>query len=407
MTVWIGEQGNLSPRMKVGNNGSLGLFYSLVTEALGWWIGDGEGKTMGLAPYGNTKKTGGVLDKWRPHYEEGILKKGVNFGAVGAWSNPAGTIHWHMREVREVKKLVDRYGAENIAAEAQKVLEEEMVPLIISWLNKEKTRNLAVSGGVFLNVKLNQRLCESRAMNRFHVYPDAGDGGLSAGAALYSYYRLRKGKYNSIIKSVYWGKGYSDDYIENLLKTRRLKYRKQSESDLYKIVARKLTENKIIGWFNGKMETGPRALGNRSILMDPRRAINKDIINQTVKYREAFRPFCPSMTLAAAKKYLVNYINNAYFMVISFNVTKEAKKDIPAVVHVDGTARPQIVTEETNKPFYYLIKEFGNLTGVEALLNTSFNVKGEPIVSSPSDALKCFIDTGMDYLVLGNFIISK
>lgn len=407
LTIWLADNGKIYPRLKIGHKGSLGFFYSLVTEALGWWVGDGEGKTMGLSPYGKGNNAYGILDPYIPRYKNGKLMKGVNFGPVGVWKVPEGTIHWHFQDALKVRELIDRYGRENIAYEAQRLLEEEMVGLVSYWLNKEKVSSLAAAGGVFLNVKMNQRIWETGLLKSFHIYPDAGDGGLTAGAALYAYFNTSKSSRIFRMSNMYWGPEFSDGEIEKMLKTRKVKYKKFTPIELVKKVALLLSQNKIIGWFQGRMEAGPRALGNRSILMDPRRAENKDIINSIVKYREPFRPFCPSMTKEAGKIYLMNPMDNSAYMIVSCNVKEDKRKEIPAVVHVDGTVRPQIVTKETNPLFYQLLKEFGHLTGVEVLLNTSFNIKEEPMVCTPSDALKCFIDTGIDYLVLKSYLIGK
>ena len=185
-----------------------------------------------------------------------------------------------------------------------------------------------------------------------------------------------------------------------------LRFKKVNDQKIIKETANLLSKGYIIGWFQGRMETGPRALGNRSILMDPRKLKNKDIINSRVKYREAFRPFCPSMLDSAIKEYMVN-VPEIPFMNVSGDVRKNKINDIPAVTHVDGTARPQSVSKKTNPRFYKLIQEFGKITGVPVLLNTSFNIKGEPVVCSPEDAVKCFFDTGIDYLVIGNYIVNK
>ena len=406
MTIWIGNNGELIPRMKIGNNGSLGLFYSLITEALGWWVGDGEGKTMGLAPYGKQTKAIKDLEKYLPRYKNGKLWKKYNFGTTGAWAMPLGSVHWHFKDAHNVQKLIHQYGAENIAAAAQTLLEREMIALITWWIKREKITHLAAAGGVFLNVKMNQRIWETGLLENFHIYPDAGDAGLSSGAALYCYFKTHKASIPAL-QTLCWGPDYTDNDIEAALHIRRIPYKKLSKSDLISLAAKELASNKIVGWFQGRMEVGPRALGNRSILANPSLAKNKDIVNARVKYREAFRPFCPSMTPAAAKEFLQNPMKNAKYMIVSFNVPVEKRKKIPAVVHVDGTTRPQVVTRVDNPLFYDLLKEFGKHTGVEVLLNTSFNIKGEPIVCSPSDALKCFIDTGIDYLVMGRYLIQK
>jgi carbamoyltransferase len=387
-----------------GADGSLGWFYGLVTEGLGWWVGDGEGKTMGLAPYGDPKKAEGVLDKYCPHYENGRLVRPHNFGKVGAWLE-TGTLHWHFAEAAEVAELVKKYGREHIAAEAQRVLEREMIPFVQHWLKKEGTRKACFSGGLMLNVKMNQRLWESGALDVQHIFSEAGDAGLAAGAALYANAVLGGKIAAKPIRDVYWGPRFEDDYIEFLLNERGLHYEKTT--DIAAAAAERLAAGRIVGWFQGRMEAGPRALGCRSILMDTSKAENKDIINARVKFREGFRPFCPSMTPKAAKELLDPRARPERFMITSFDVQPSQRHRIPAVVHADGTARPQVVEEDMNPLFHRLLVEFGKRTGTECLLNTSFNIKGEPIVCNPREAIRCFFDTGLDSLVLGSFILDK
>lgn len=404
-TVWIGENDKLIPKLKVGREGSLGAFYGLVTEALGWWVGDGEGKTMGLAPYGSFKKTRGMLDKFLPIYENGKLKKSYNWGFPGIWEDMGGA-HFHFADTPKVISLIKKYGKENVAAEAQRVLEEQLLNFVKYWIEKENVKYLATAGGVFLNVKANQRIWELGLLKDYHIYPDAGDGGISAGAALYGYF---KGNNEDIPKlsNVYFGPSYSNKEIQDVLKVRQINYHYLNNKDLVKVTAKLLSKNKIIGWFQGRMEVGPRALGNRSILMDPRKSENKDIINARVKYREPFRPFCPSTIDKAASSYFRNLSPNPSYMIISFDVLEDKKAEIPSVTHVDGTARPQVLKSKDNPLFYNLIEEFGKITGVPVLLNTSFNIRGKPIVVSPDEAIQCFYNTGLDYLVIGNFLISK
>lgn len=406
-TIYFCKKGEMIPIIKIDRNGSLGFFYNIVTEALGWQISEGEGKTMGLAPYGDTRRTKGLLDEFAPFFKDGKLTKTINFGVLKSWKTD-GTFHWHIPQADDVKKLVDKYGSENIAAEAQRVLEDQMLNFIVPWIKKLKIKKVAAAGGVFLNVKMNQRIWETGLLDDFFIYPDAGDAGLTIGAGLFTYYSVLKNKYiPKRIKNTYWGKEYSDETIEKILKLRKLKYTKYADKlKLVKDTAKLLANEAIVAWFQGKMEAGPRALGNRSILMDPRKSENKDIINSRVKFREGFRPFCPSMTPEAAKKYLINPTSSD-FMIISFDVPKDKVKDIPAVVHVDGTARPQVVTKSANPLYHQLIDEFGKLTGVPVLLNTSFNIKGQPMIEDPQTAIKCFYDTGLDFLVIGSFILSK
>jgi carbamoyltransferase len=387
-----------------GGNGSLGWFYGLVTEGLGWWVGDGEGKTMGLAPYGNPDKAAGVLNKYCPHYENGRLVRPHTFGQVGAWLD-TGTFHWHFPEAQEIYDLVQKHGREHIAAEAQRVLEREMIPFVQHWLKQEGTRKACFAGGLMLNVKMNQRLWESGALDVQHIFSEAGDAGLAPGAALYANAVLGGKVRSEPIRDVYWGPQYSDEYIEDLLKERGLRYTKAS--DVATAAAERLATGKIVGWFQGRMEAGPRALGARSILMDTSKAENKDIINARVKFREGFRPFCPSMTSKAAAELLDPRARTERFMITSFDVQPSQRHRIPAVVHADGTARPQVVDEKVNPLFHRLLVEFGKRSGTECLLNTSFNIKGEPIVCNPREAIRCFFDTGLDSLVLGSYILDK
>lgn len=404
-TVWVGERGKLSPLLKVGREGSLGAFYGTVTEALGWIVSDGEGKTMGLAPYGNTKKTKGKLDFICPRYEKGKLVKPYNWGWPAEWKDESAD-HWHFSAADKIKELADKYGKENIAAEAQRLLEKELLSFVKFWKGKTGINKAALSGGVFLNVKANQKILESGIFDDIFVFPDAGDSGVSAGAALYGYYLKNPGTKIERMTNTYWGPSFTNEEIEQILKVRKLNYKKLSAKKLPKEAAKLLAQGKIVGWFQGRMEAGPRALGSRSILMDPRKAENKDIINATVKYREAFRPFCPSILEEAALEYFED-AREAPFMIISFDVKKGYEKKIPAVTHVDGTARPQTVNKKQNYLYYELIKQFGRITGVPVVLNTSFNIKGKPIVCSPEDAIKCFYDTGIEYLFLGNFVLKK
>jgi carbamoyltransferase len=225
---------------------------------------------------------------------------------------------------------------------------------------------------------------------------------LALGAALWAYYNAHPDATINKLEHLYFGIGYSNDEIEKILKDRHLSY--YYVEDIEKEVAKYLAENKIVAWFQGRMESGPRALGNRSILMSPMKAENKDIINARVKFREAFRPFCPSLIEEKKDEYLKNNRLEP-FMITSFDVTDEKRDKIPAVVHVDGTLRPQTVSNNVNPRYWALINEFGKLTGEYILLNTSMNIAGEPIVCNPREAIRCFYDNGIDCLILENFIL--
>ena len=386
-----------------GQTGSLGWFYSNVTEALGWWHGDGEGKTMGLAPYGDFTKCQGVLDRFAPRYDRGALQMPHDFGRAFVWPE-GGALQWHFDEFYEIRDLIRKYGRENIAAEAQRLLEEQVASIVYSWLEREGTRNLSTAGGVFLNVKMNQRLWESNRIDEQHTYPNPGDSGLAAGAALYAYYTANAGAEIHHIEHLFLGPEYSNEEIEAVLRLRDLPYRRVD--DVADFVARQIADNKICSWFQGRMESGPRALGARSILMNPGRAENKDIINSRVKFREAFRPFCPSILYEAKEEYLEKPRDEP-FMVTSFNCRPEKRAHIPAVVHEDGTLRPQTVQKDVIPKYWEMISNFGELSGDAVVLNTSMNIMGEPIVNSPREAIRCFYDSGIDTLAIGDFVIEK
>jgi carbamoyltransferase len=402
--VWKPQAGRLELLYSAGRDGSIGFFYSLVTEALGWWIGDGEGKTMGLAPYGDpTKVPRDLLTPFLPRYRDGELAQPVDFGAVGT-TQYGTSYHWHFDGADALAEQVAVYGAENVAALAQELLEEEVLAIIRAWKARTGLKKLATAGGIFLNVKLNQKIVEEELFEQMFVFPSAGDSGLSAGAALMAYFDDHAYRPGNGIRDVYWGPQYSDEHIRELLVHRHIAF--EELDDPCETAAEVLAEGRILGWFQGRMEHGPRALGARSILMSPTKAENKDIINAHVKYREAFRPFCPSLKAEAAERYFTRTRPERY-MITAYTVREERAGDIPAVVHVDATARPQIVEKDVYPRFWAVLDGFERRTGVPVLLNTSFNIKGEPIVCDPRDALKCFYDTGLEVLIMGKFLIRK
>jgi carbamoyltransferase len=401
--IWRGQNGRLEPLLKVNTSGSIGWFYSNVTEALGWWHGDGEGKTMGLAPYGKASAVRGVFDGHYPRFENGALVEPYDFGLLRS-IEIAGARHHHLPDAEKFVALTSRHCPENLAAEAQEILEREVMNLVLSWMQREGTASLACAGGVFLNVKLNQRLWYSGHVKHHHIYPNAGDAGLAVGAALAAYHRRNPDAPLRSIDNFYKGPDYSEEEIETILRARNIDFSRPD--DLVSAIATDLAQNKIVGWFQGRMESGPRALGNRSILMSANNPDNKDVLNARVKFREPFRPFCPSL-LAENRDIYLEKARNEEFMITSFDVTDQKRKKIPAVVHVDGTLRPQLIRQETNPLYYELIKGFGCITGETLLLNTSFNIKGEPIICHPREAIRCFYDSGIDTLALGPFILRK
>lgn len=401
--IWRGENGQITRLDSFPTSASIGWFYSNVTEALGWWHGDGEGKTMGLAPYGDYTKCQGVLDKFYPKFQNGTVSEHHDFGRLGYWFD-GGTIHYHLDETVEIRDLIMRFGRENIAAEAQRVLEEQVANIVFPWMEKEKTQNLSTAGGVMLNVKLNQRLWETGRIARHHTYPNPGDSGIAVGAALYAYYQANPSAAINPIHDLYAGPEYTLTEIEDALKLRQVDYTRMDNVEEF--AAEQLANDKIVGWFQGRMESGPRALGARSILMSANKAENKDIINSRVKFREAFRPFCPSVLWERKNDYLEK-ARDEDFMITSFTCKEPKREKVPAVVHADSTLRPQTVKKDVNPRFHGLISEFEKRTGEAMLLNTSFNIMGEPIVNHPREAIRCFYDNGLDVLILGDFVLRK
>lgn len=270
-------------------------------------------------------------------------------------------------------------------------------------------KNLCIAGGVGLNSVANGKLYDETPFKNIFVQPAATDAGGALGVAMYVYHQILGNKRNFKMDHVYLGPSFTDKEIEDFLKNEGVKYEKLSKKKLTEKVARLLYKNKVIGWFQGRMEWGPRALGNRSILANPINPGMKEIVNKKVKHREPFRPFAGSILLEDVNKFFdMPYKNHETpFMVFVFNINEEKRKSIPSISHVDGTCRPQTVKKQTNKLFYNLIKEFKRITDIPIILNTSFNVKGEPIVCTPQDALNDFKNTYMDYLVINKFLIKK
>jgi carbamoyltransferase len=292
----------------------------------------------------------------------------------------------------------------DLARSAQDACEQAMVALLRRITRMTASRRLCLAGGVALNCKANGELLRSGLIDDVYVQPAAGDDGACIGAAYAVYHKLGQPIPNRSIGHSYLGTEYSDKEIENILRTYKLKYRRVDDPS--KCAAALLAQNKLIGWFQGRMEFGPRALGNRSILSDARYEENRDRVNEAVKFRENWRPFAPSVMEERGVEYFQDFRPSPY-MILSFWATDEAKRRIPAAVHVDGSCRVQSVTRESNPLYYGLIEEFDRMTGVGAVLNTSFNLKGDAIVESPKDAVQTFYTSGLDYLVIGNFVVDK
>jgi carbamoyltransferase len=291
---------------------------------------------------------------------------------------------------------------------------------MVKHLYKEtKLKNLCMAGGVALNSVANGRILRETPFENIFIQPAAGDTGGAIGAATIIWYnvlgnkrKITKNNNKDIIglekdfmQNAYLGPEYSNDEIRRFLDQNGISYIELYREELLKKTAGMILDKRVVGWFQGRMEWGPRALGNRSILADPRDKEMKDIVNLKIKFRESFRPFAPTVLYDKASEYFELYCQSPYMLLVAG--VKENRRVIPAVTHIDGSARIQTITREDNSLFYDLINEFYQLTGVPVLINTSFNVRGEPIVCSPNDAYTCFMRTNMDNLVMGNFILTK
>jgi carbamoyltransferase len=400
--IWKGAGGTLTPLRHWGRDGSLGWFYGTVTEALGWEHGDGEGTTMALAAFGDSERLIDRLAPFHPAYDGGSLVLPHDFGRPTEWHRH-GRLHWHFAEADPIRRLAEEHGAADVAGAAQEILERQVLGLVRHWSDACGTRRLACGGGVFLNVKLNQRIWYEAGFEEQWIMPDAGDSGLALGAAL-QVWHAEGDRPPRPLEHLSFGPSFSDAAVREVLRARRLDHR--PTADPAGAAARLLAQGRIVGWFQGRMEAGPRALGNRSILMSPLAAGNRDVLNARVKFREGFRPFCPSIAAEHASTYLDGG-RAEDFMITSFRVASGKHERIPAAVHVDGTLRPQTVRREVNPLYHSLLEGFGHLTGEHAVINTSFNVRGEPIVCHPRDAIRCFFDTGLDALVIGGFVLEK
>ncbi|MGD9015686.1 MAG: carbamoyltransferase N-terminal domain-containing protein [Candidatus Omnitrophota bacterium] len=410
---------------------SLGLLYSVFTAFLGFEVNEGEYKVMGMNAFGEPKYVDRIYKLIRVN-QDGSFRLNMKYFSYHYHRKRSFNKHFeklfgkprkfNSRFVTGKTSLYDyadvptkdeiesnQYYAD-IAASIQKVTEDILIKIGNYLYHKTRLKKLCLSGGVALNCVANSRLLKETQFDEIFIQPSAGDGGAAMGAALYVYHCLLNKPRKFIFKHAYWGKEYSEEHIMSFLKSSKLRYKYVRDEDkLLDLVVDALISGKIVGWFQGRFEWGPRALGNRSILADPRNEQMKDTVNIKIKFREPFRPFAPSVLFGKAQDlFEVNDPGKHYplrFMLYTVPVKK--KNSIPAVIHIDGSSRIQVVDERTNPRYYRLIERFYQATNVPAVLNTSFNLKGEPIVNSPEEAFNTFSKSGMDMLVLGNFILTN
>ena len=385
---------------------SLGAFYGAITQYLGYRTYEDEWKVMGLAATGTPRFAPQV--RRLIHCHEGVFQLDLayfqfQYADKGRWYGPRFVELFGPPRRPDEPIEADRFA--DLAASFQLVIEEVGLDLVRHALKRGGCcRKLCLAGGVALNASLNGKILAQTDVEELFVQPAAADNGAALGAALYVNHAELDGPRTPPLRDVYLGPGYDEAAIRAATQTPGLTAEKTT--DITARTARLLADGKVVGWFQGRMEYGPRALGNRSILADPRRAEMKDILNAKVKFREAFRPFAPAILAERAGEYFER--NGAFpFMTVVLPVRPERRDRIPAVTHSDGTARLQTVEAAVNPRFHALITEFDRLTGVPVLVNTSFNLAGEPMVCSPSDAVSTFLRSGLDALVMGDYLCVK
>jgi carbamoyltransferase len=384
---------------------SFGSFYEAATEFCGFRPNYDEGKTMGLAPFGDPLVYRERVAEIVKIGEDGSISLDLSYFNFQYWRRPYCNNKFYKvfgQPRRHGEDIEQRHM--DVAAAFQCVLEDKVLEICKGLKSKTGAKHLVVAGGVALNSVMNGRIVRESGFEDLYVMPAAGDNGTAIGAAFYVWNGILGKERTFVHDNPYVGTSYSKTEIDVVLKEAKLNA--VWYDNIAVEAARLLHEGYIIGWFQGAMEIGPRALGNRSILADPTQPDMKDKINAEVKHREAYRPFAPSVPIEHTKDYFEIEVE-APFMLKVCDVIPEKRDCIPAITHVDGSARVQTVRRETNPLYHDLMIEFGKLSGVPVVLNTSFNVMGEPIVESPLDAIRCFFSTGLDKLVIGNYVISK
>ncbi|PIN98975.1 MAG: hypothetical protein COT90_01755 [Candidatus Diapherotrites archaeon CG10_big_fil_rev_8_21_14_0_10_31_34] len=395
---------------------SIGLLYSTITGYLGFKVNNSEFKVMGLSAFGNTDK------KTNPYYKK--LEKVIEIKEDGSYKLNLDYFSFHYADKMPSKKLcklldgkIRKPGTEltekhkDIAAALQLITEEVITKILNQVYNETKCENIVLAGGVALNSVSNGKILKNTQFKNIWIQPAASDAGTSIGTANYIFNSILGNKRNYEMTNAFLGPEFSTQEIKNFFEENKIKYSEfKNEKEIIKTTAKLIYENKIVSWFQGRMEFGPRALGNRSILANPCNPEMQNILNKKVKHREPFRPFAPAVCSEDASKYFE--VDNPIpkptdFMLMVYPVKKEFKKKLPAVTHINGTARPQTINREQNNLYYDLIKEFGKLSGISVLVNTSFNVNGEPIVCTPLDAFNCMMRTGIDFLVIDKFLVKR
>jgi len=390
---------------------SLGLFYSAFTYFLGFQVNEGEYKLMGLSSYGTPKYYDIIMNNLVDVKDDGSIHLNMKYFAFTydkvMTNKKFSELFGILPKLKDEKTLQIHF---DIGASAQKVLEDILLKMVNHVHKTTGKNNLCMGGGVALNGVANYKILKDGPFENVHIPPSPGDAGSAVGCAQYLYYVHKKNKriiedeYTKIKENVYVGPSFTNDEIKTFLDLNSIPYQLLEKNELLQKTAKLISEGNIVGWYQGKMEWGPRALGNRSILADPRKSEMKDILNKKIKHRESFRPFAPSILEEHASNYFEINKSSPYMLMV---VKVKQPEKIPAVTHVDGTARLQTVSKNSNLLYYELITEFFKITGVPVIINTSMNVMGEPIVNTPQQAYQMIVKTDMDYIIMGNCLVSK
>ena len=431
-SVSVAEDNNISIKKEIHFPHSLGLLYSAFTNYLGFKVNSGEYKVMGLAPYGKPIYFEKIIQNIIDIKEDGsfLLDQSYFDYATGLKMISKKFENIFNRGMRKTGENLDQFHMD-IAASIQKVTEEVVIKICKKIYEEYKIENLCLAGGVALNCVANGKILNNTQFKDIWIQPAAGDAGGSLGAALAYWYIVLKNKReavnNDTMSGSYLGSEFSNNEIETDLIRLNSNFKKLSEKEILTLTAKKLNEGKCIGWFQGRMEFGPRALGNRSIIADPRNAKMQEILNLKIKFRESFRPFAPAILEEYLDEYYENCKISPYMLIVDYLKQDKRKKinenefnnkfgieklkfersSIPAVTHLDFSSRIQTVNSIYNKKFYNLIKSFYDQTNCPMIINTSFNIRGEPIVQSVEDAYNCFMGTNLDILVCGDFFLEK
>lgn len=385
---------------------SLGLLYSAITYYLGFKVNSAEYKVMGLAPYGEPK-----------YMEE--MKTLIHVKDDGSYELDMSYFTYEYGLTMTGRKIEELFGHprrqeqddleqchKDIAASLQKITEEVMLKIVAEAKRITGSQYLCLAGGVALNCTANSVIVGAKLFDDVFIQPAAGDAGGALGAALAVWHKKYGGERLPRLKNVYLGNEYADSYIESFLRNENIPYEKMTKEDIIEKTASLIKDDNVIGWFQGRMEYGPRSLGNRSIIADARKKENWQKVNKKIKFRESFRPCAPTVLEEKSKEYF-NLEGESPYMLLVADVHATKRQEIPAVTHIDGSARIQTIRADQNPLYHALLTAFERQTGCGVIINTSFNVRGEPIVESPEDALRCFLNTDMDYLVLDTFFLEK